>query len=330
MPVISSHPSLMQVTSPVTTESLETIEKWGTIQFSGYSRDPNLGEFDFRNINAFLQQRPDVTFRAYGLDVDENANLDFLQFLPNLRHVSLDSSYRMTNFEGLRFLPAELQTLCLGQTKKKLSLNFLGRFKELRQLYLEGHQKDVEVVSQLTSLRKLYINSLKLPDLTLFESLSRLIILGIYLGGTTNLAALPKIGEIRSLDLVQIRGLTDLSPLAEMPHLEYLLLQNLNRVEGLPSLKRLQHLKRVELTNVKGVTDLSPLLEVGQLEELAVYEARHLKPAAFDCLKGHPSIKRFSCSLGSQRADLSVIQLLGLPPAESRPAIPREELHNYA
>ena len=313
----------MQVTSPVTTESLESLSMSGTVQFNGLNLDPKLNESDFRNIDALLERRPDVTFRAYGLGEDDN--LGFLQFLRNIRRFSLDYSYRLTDFEGLQFLPSELQMLGFGLTKKKLSLNFLGRFAGLRRLYLEGHKKDLRVVSNLTGLQTLAISSLSLPDLTLFEPLSKLTSLGIYLGGTSNLAGLPNIGQIRRLDLVQIRGVTDLSPIADMPFLEYLLLECLNRVEGLPSLKRLKNLKRVELTNVKGVTDLSPLLEAEHLEELAVYEARHLKPEAFECLKGHPSLKRFSCNLGSHRADLNVINMIGLPLAESRPFFPQED-----
>ncbi len=325
MPAVSPQPGLMQVTSPVTTESLESLSMWGTIQFDGLNLNPKLNESDFRNIDAFLERRPDVTFRAYLLGFDEDDNLEFLQFLPNIRRFSLDSSHLLTDFEGLRFLPSELQMLGFGQTKKKLSLNFLGRFAGLRRLYLESHKKDLRVVSNLTYLQTLAITSLSLPDLTLFEPLSKLRTFGIYLGGTSNLAGLPNIGQIRRLDLVQIRGVTDLSPIADMPFLEYLLLQNLNRVEGLPSLKRLKNLKRVELTNVKGVTDLSPLLEAENLEEVAVYEARHLKPGAFDCLKEHRSLKRFSCATGSQRADLNVINMIGLPLAGDRPMFPQED-----
>ena len=325
MPAVSPQPGLMQVTSPVTTESLESLSSWGRIQFDGLNPDLRLNESDFRNINAFLERRPDVTFGVYHLGFDKDDNLEFLRFLPNMRRFSLDYSYRLADFEGLRFLPSELQTLGFGQTKKKLSLNFLGRFAGLRRLYLEGHKKDLRVVSNLTCLQVLWIRSLSLPDLEIFEPLSKLMALGIYLGGTSNLAALPNIGQIRHLDLAQIRGLTDLSPIADMPFLEYLLLQNLNRVEGLPSLKRLKHLKRVELTNVKGVTDLSPLLEAENLEEVAVYEARHLKPGAFDCLKEHRSLKRFSCATGSQRADLNAINMIGLPLAGDRPMFPQED-----
>lgn len=52
-----------------------------------------------------------------------------------------------------------------------------------------------------------------------------------------------------------VRGLDDLNPIADLPTLEYLYLQTLNRVTTLPSFIRCTQLARVHLESMKGLTD---------------------------------------------------------------------------
>jgi hypothetical protein len=306
-------PFIRTVRSPLTEEMLRPLDP--RCQWVQFSRA--MTEADYRTLAQWLDQYPTVTLRAYAEGT--GTDLDFLRFFPHIRRFHADYSHNLlVSLEGLNHLPAELTYLGLGQTRKRLSLAPLARFTALRRLYLEGQTKDVDVVGQLCSLTSVTLRSITLPDLSLLLPLTRLRALDLKLGGTNNLALLPQIGALQYLELWMVRGLADLSPVADITTLEYLFLQALKQVTALPSLASCTRLTRIHLETMKGLTDLSPLRTAPALTQLLLIDMPQLQPANLAVLSNHPALRQLSAGLGSRRKNDEVHQLLPLSPVSDR------------
>ncbi|WP_156171742.1 hypothetical protein [Demequina rhizosphaerae] len=307
MPRLDSR--ILDVASPVSWTDLRLIGSGVQIvQFQSA-----LTKRDYRRLAEALRRHPEVRLRAYGSYDGSITNLDFLEHFPELRRFSADALYHsLTNIEGLRFLPDDVESLTIGQTKKRLSVAPLHRFKNLTHLYLEGQTKDIDVISELQTLQSLTLRSITLPGLSMLHPLHNLRALDLKLGGTKDLSELPNVGRLEYLELWMVKGLSDLSPVADLASLDYLFLQSLRQVDTLPPMNRLTALTRVWLETMKGLTDLSPLRDAPQLRQLALIEMPHLAPDAVKPLIGHPTLTTLRAGLGSKRKNDAVAELLPL------------------
>ena len=298
------------VESPLTAEMLRpSATGAGVVQFRSLLTDA-----DFAQLGEWFRQYPSMKLRAYGSYDGSIRDLEFLRFFPTLRRFAADALYSsLGSLDGLRHLPPELEELVIGWTKRRLDLAVLGRFGDLSTLYLEGQTKGIEVLSSLRAIEDLTLRSITLPDLSLLLPLRRLLSLDLKLGGTRDLGLLPRIGELRYLELWLIRGLSDISVVGELPTLRSLFLQALRQVEALPDLHRAVSLRRVHLETMKGLRDLGPLATAPALEAVALIDMRHLQPADLAPLVGLPHLRAVTAGLGSRRKTEAAAALLGLP-----------------
>ena len=296
--------------SPVTDEMLRSSPTGrGTVQF-----DSLLTDDDFGRVATWLRDYPEITLRAYGGYDGSIRDLEFLRFFPTLRRFAADALWdKLGSLDGLRHLPDDLEELGLGATKRPLDLASLDRFRDLRYLFVEGPVRGIDVISSLTALDDLTLRSITLPDLSLLLPMRRLRSLDIKLGGTKDLRLLPRVGEIRYLELWLIKGLTDLDPIGEMTGLRSLFLQALAGVERLPDLSRCAELRRIHLETMKGLRDLSPLATAPALRDLVLIDLRQLSVADLEPLRLAPALRAVSLGLGSIRKNEAGEQLLGLP-----------------
>ena len=298
---------IRQIASPVTREMLRPLTTERVVQF----REP-LTDEEYRKVGRLLAGRPDVALRAYGLHVTD---LEFLAHFPHVRRFQADYLSKIESLDGLRHLPDDLESLILGEarTARQFSLRILERFTGLKELYLEKHTKDIEVIGALTQLEDLTLRSITLPDLEILLPLTRLQSLDLKLGGTKNLSLLPKIGRLRYVELWQVRGLSDISPVADLPHLQYLFLQSLRQVTHLPDMTRMPALRRVVLDTMKGITELRPLAGAPALEQLLLVAMRQVTLDDLECLVGHPTLREAVFGLGSIKRNEAAYALVGVP-----------------
>lgn len=303
------------VSSPLTDEMLRPFRSpMATVQFQSL-----LTEADFARLAEWMSDQPTVGLRAYGSYDGSITNLEFLRHFAGLRRFAADALYHsLTALDGLRHLPDELDDLVIGQTKTKLDVSIVGRFKFLTRLYVEGQTKGLASIAELEGLEELTLRSITLPDLSMLLPLGRLRALELKLGGTRDLALLPRIGELLYLELWMVKGLSDISAVGELTSLRYLFLQSLRQVVELPDFSGCTALRRIHLETMKGITNLEPLLTARALEELAVVDGSHLQPDAFACLQQHPTLQAVTAGLGSRKKNEAVDKLLGLPPAGSK------------
>jgi hypothetical protein len=191
-------------------------------------------------------------------------------------------------------------SLCATKSKKP-SLAPVARFDQLRKLSLEGQQKDLDVISKLTSLEDLTLRSISVADFAFLRDLNRLWSLDIKLGGSKNLAALEGMAGIKYLELWQVRGLNDISVVSTLTGLQHLFLQSLPNVTCIPDLSRLRALRRVFLENMKGLKDVRSLASAPALEDFIHCSAQGMEPDQYLDLLKMPTLRRLLVGFGSER-----------------------------
>jgi hypothetical protein len=293
--------------------------------------------------DRLFTSRPEIELRVYGFYSSE-CDLSFLGYLTNLHHFSADclmraegiervadlprleslrvGIYNLESFDFLANLPARnLRKLSLGATKsKKPALGHLERFGELRKLYVEGQQKEIEAISKLPCLEDLTLRSITVGDLDFIRHLKNLWSLDIKLGGTNNLAALADIDTIKYLELWQVRGLKDISVISTMRGLQYLFLQSLPHVANLPDSSNLRALRRVNLDSMKGLKDIRGLAKAPALEEFMHCSAHGMEPTHYADILKSKTLKRMSVGFGSARKNKELddqARHMGIEPYES-------------
>jgi hypothetical protein len=274
--------------------------------------------------DRFFTKRPEVELRVFGF-YGSACDFKFLSRLQNVRRFSADclmkaygieqvaaleqlesltvGIFDLESFEFLEQLrTSNLRELSLCATKsKKPSLAPLARFSQLRKLYLEGQQKNIDVVSGLATLEDLTLRSINVPDLDFLRDLRQLWSLGIKLGGSKNLSALDGMAAIKYLELWQVRGLDDISVISTLTGLQYLFLQSLPHIARIPDLSRLGALRRIYLENLKGLREIRALATAPALEELMHCSAEGMQPDQYLDLLKSPTLRRLWVGFGSEK-----------------------------
>ncbi len=302
------YPFIRQIRSPLTEDQLQPLDpKCRVVQ-----SDSPLTDEDHEKLAPFLKKYPDVSFRVYGYyNVGGVGDLSFLRFYPFVKNFQVDL-FKLESLDGIEHLPIDLEYLGIGQTKKKISLKPLSQFKNIKELYLEGHTKDLEVLSELITLEKVNLRTIKLSDLSVLLPLKKLWSLSLKLGGTKDLTLLPQIRNLKYLEVWMVKGLSDISIVSELSSLQFLFLQDLKNVKSLPDFSKCQDLKRIVLDNMKSLEDLSPLLTAKNLEDIVIVNGNNFSPEDISCFKNHPHLKRGLIALGSIKKNDKVKELLPL------------------
>lgn len=257
-----------------------------------------------------MQDYPAVYFRVYLAGAE--SDLRFLKYYTFIKKFEMDV-YGIGSIDGIEYLPDDLSQFSFGLTKKRFSLSFLGKFKNLRELYLEGQSKNIEVISELKNIEKIQLRSITLKDLSILVPLKKLWWLAIKLGGTCNLSLLPELTGLKYLELWMIRGLKDISPISKLVNLQKLFLDRLKNVKSLPDFSLCRNLKDIQINTTKeGISDVSSLQSAVNLEEL-LFSGHTLQPGDFICLKKHPSLKCALIGLGSHKKNTEIEKILSLP-----------------
>jgi hypothetical protein len=258
-----------------------------------------LTEEQLSRAGRLIAERPDVWLRVH---LAQSPDLAFLKYFSGLRLLDLEV-YDLESLNGLAYVRDSLEAFHFGKTEKVFPLRFLQDLPHLRNLFLGGHRKEIDVLSRLVDLMQLSLRGITLPDLALILPLTRLRGLSIHLGGTSDLRLLPRFSELEEVNLLRITGLSDLSMLAELTALKTLTLDWLRNVTTLPSLAPLQHLETVSMETMKGLTSLASIAAAPALQRLQIITMPQLKAADFTCLVGHPSLRVLMAYPGGKKVN---------------------------
>jgi len=259
--------------------------------------------------DVYLIVRSDSAWRR----LEPVADLDFLRYFPWLTRLAVLCN-GLKNIDGLTHLrqPRRLD-IHSSQSRTVSAVPLAATGGSLRHLSLEIPVSKVEALSELTGLITLTLRTVRMPDLAVLTPIAGLRGLDLKLGGTRDLSLLPSFTRLQYFEAWLVRGLSDVSPLAEVPSLEEIFLESLRNVTELPPLDNLSRLRSITLRFMKGLTDLNPLLTAPALEEVSL-TLEQLQPEDIAPLAAHPTLKRAHISLGSDRKDALAEAALGLPP----------------
>lgn len=309
---LQTYPFIREVSSPISDNMLTPLDsRCDVVQFN---RD--LTDNDYKKLSKFLMRYPRITLRAYGGYGHTLKNVNFIKYFPNHKAFAVDVPF-IDNLDGLSWLSSDLEYLGIGNTvHKNFSLNFLTLYPHLKNLYINGHHKDIEAVSCLVELEHLILRSISLPSATLLEPLTNLQYLAIKLGGIKDISALTHLPLLKYLELWRIRGLTDIESISNITSLEYIFLQSLKHINHIPDLSRLNNLDRFHLESMKNIHDLTPITSAPALKELLVLDMPQLELSNFEIFKKYPSLKSILMSLGNINKNAQIQNMLELSPAQ--------------
>lgn len=298
------------------------------LQFSG-----PVEQSTFSLLNTeFFSKRPDVELRAYGF-YSQVCDLKFISEMANLRRFSADclrdatglehlssiekleslrvGVYNLDNFDFLKEIDPNIKELRLCATKsKKPDIKHLSRFKFLETIYLEGQQKNIEVLSDLLNLKDVTLRSISAPGIDYLKPLKKMWSLDIKLGGIKDLTGIESMNNIKYLELWQIKGLSDITVISTLEGLQYLFLQSLKQITTLPSFDRLYKLRRICLENMKGLGDIKSLKTAPALREYCHVDASNIPPEDFLPLLENQNLKKVSVGFGSGKRNSKFCQLM--------------------
>jgi hypothetical protein len=312
----------------LSTAEIDSLAANPTVRVLQTSEPATAATWDLIN-QRLVMSRPDIQIRVfahYGMKCDlsflhqickvqrlsldclrDVAGIETIADLPELRSLAV-GIYNLDNFDFLKGLDAtKLTAISLMATaSKKPSLKVLSRFRHLTRLYLEGQQKDIEVIDGLKMLEDLTLRSVTAKSFGFLHDLRRLWSLDLKLGGSNDLSALAGMSSLKYLELWQVRGLQDLSPIAQVTGLQYLFLQLLPQVTELPDFSGLVRLRRIYLENMKGLRSVAAVDRAPSFEDLIVVSAKNLAPDDFRPLLRKKTLKRLIAYFGSETKNVAL------------------------
>ena len=299
---------VLQTSSPV------DVESWKRINYSLIPIRPDIeiriyGHYSSECDLSILANIPDV--QKLSVDCLRRAtNIEVVSTLKNLKSLSI-GIYNLENLEFLKGIPSALKTLFIGTTKsKKPDLKYLDRFVDLEELYIEGQNKNIDVIGQLSSLRKLVLRSTTPKDISFIRKLKNLWSLDIKLGGIKDPKPLEGLENIRYFELWLVKGLSDISVISSLVGLEFLFLQALRNVIALPNTSNLVNLRRIYIDTMKGLKDVSGILKSPSLEEFIHVCAQNMQPEQYTELLKLPTLKKALFGFGSEKKNKAIEELM--------------------
>lgn len=278
-----------------------------------------------------IKLRPDIEIRIYG-HYSKSCDLSTLDYIPNVENLSVDCLRSVSNFERverlrklrllsvgiynldtfsfLESLPDSIEKLFLGATKsKKPSLEGLTKLAKIRELYIEGQNKELEVIGELRQLEKLVLRFVSPADISFIRKLPKLWSLDIKLGGIKDLHSLEGLANLKYLELWQVKGLSDISVISSLVGLQYIFLQSLTNVVVFPDLRNLINLRRVYLETMKGLQELDGLFNGPALEEFIHVCAQNMSPEQYEPLLRMKSLQKalFGFASGKKNSQIELL-----------------------
>ena len=230
----------------------------------------------------------------------EASNLDSIAEIPHLEMLAL-GIFELRDLSVLESVSPNLISLGLTATRsKKPDLAVIRRFPGLRELFIEGHTKNIGVISELRELEDLTLRSITTPDVSYLSPLRNLWSLDIKLGGIKSFDGLRGMSNIKYLELWQVMGLEDVSFISDLRGLQNLFLEAITRLKAIPSLRDSVCLRRVTVSTMKSLQDFSELEWAPALQEFGL-GGNSQEPEQLLPVLRNPNVRRIAAGFGSDR-----------------------------
>ncbi len=235
-------------------------------------------------------------------DPIEDAKLQAALCFPALRGLRLHAHW-VHDLALLRNLPQDLESLVLDAEtdRPKVGMDALRRFRDLRRLSLAGPCKGLDALGDLRNLRELGLPKVGADTCAFLSNLKELEHLYLGRGSLSDLTVVGTLPRLRLLSLFELRRLSDVSPLSDCHTLQWLDLDTLPGVSGLPSLA--ESLLVLKLESLPSLVDFARVSSASALELFLFVSSK--KPAAvpadFEPVLRLPSLRHVKAAFGITR-----------------------------
>ncbi|HKY34364.1 MAG TPA: hypothetical protein VJN18_00380 [Polyangiaceae bacterium] len=244
------------------------------------------------------------------LDCLQHANhVDTIAELPHLEHLGIDifelADTQILRFENLR----ALRSLFVGDTRRsRLDLSYVSTFAQLDSLRISGQTLGLQAIADLPALRALTLRSIpKSSALGFVSKIASLRSLDVVLGGRSDVHEVQST-NLRDLELIRIRGLSDLGDLARFPNLVSLVLEDQIQVRAVHLTPANATCQSLRIFNCKNLSTLSGLNHLTQLRHLRIGTT----PLDIDSLLATlpPTLETCGIYTGKERENRRIRELL--------------------
>jgi len=211
---------VLNIYSNLTDEDLELLAP-NFVNLIQFARRTHITGTTLQLINKkLLLTKPNIGLRVITNGYGAFDDLDFLEYLSNLKNITADLRSKDEIHKINKHL--QLETLAIGTTK--VSIKEIVHQTSLKNLSIFDKPKDIQIVEQMHWIENLTFSNQSLKNLDFLKPLVNLKELHFGLGGTTNLSALPNIGKIERLSFLMVRQLfiKDLLPINDMKFIKEL------------------------------------------------------------------------------------------------------------
>ena len=251
-------------------------------------------DLDMQQVSRLWNGRRDVELRLLGYAARD---FEFLRYFPGLARLNVQVPI-IRNIDGLRHVAESLKEFTLASTTERLSLRPLAACAQLESLHLQRQQKDFAKLRSLARLRYVGLSGVSLKDLSALLPFEHLRSLFLGFCKPIDLGLLGRFTGLEAINLMKINNLHDVSALRLGRNLRRIELHWLPHVETLPDLSELARLAEVEIETMKSLRDVSSIARAPALRFLGLWDCKSLTPQSFECLRGHPTLKRLNFGVG--------------------------------
>jgi hypothetical protein len=301
------------------------------VKYLQTSEAKNRTTFELLDEN-FFSKRPDVQLRMFGY-YSSNCDLSLIKNLKNIERFSADCLREAKNIESIITLP-KLIDLSIGIFKldnfdflddvnenitglslqatlsKKPKIKKINRFKNLKQLYLEGQQNGIESICDLKQLEEIVLRSISTMNLEYLNGLNNLWSVDIKLGGIKDFNDLTKLKSIKYLEIWQVLKFENIEFISELKTLQNLFLQSLPLIKSIPHLSKCVNLRRIYLENMKSLKDLSGIKYAKNLEEFIFVSATKQEIEDILPVLDIKKLKKSSVHFGSDKKNQMIKKII--------------------
>ena len=233
----------------------------------------------YQVIDQILTLRPDITFRLFHFLCEDTIDIAFLKKMPHLSRLAIDIHLRdrqeainldvlttlklkelildcfdLRDYGFVQNLSDGLENLTIMADTMGPGVNFdcswLLKYNKLNTLWLgKKTKKNLECISQISSLKALSLRGIKLTDFSWLKQM-QLESFALLWNSNNDLHELAELKGLKEIELWRINKLSDISFMEDLKELETIKLQDLKHITRLPDLSKHTKLQRVFLLGV--------------------------------------------------------------------------------
>lgn len=204
-----------------------------------------------------------------------------------------------------------------GSRKNNVELKYLEDYTGITTLSLDGHIKNIQAIGKLEKITELTLSISSRASIGCLNHLPKLKTLRFVLGGRTDLNELD-LFTAETLEIVRVKGFTDLGNLSKFKNLKKLLIRDQIQIRRLDFGGDLTNLTDVQLFNCKNLGTVAGLSHLRSLRTFRVYKTsidfddmmQQKLPAALKTLAFNTSIKSIDTAIKARLTSLGYDDVL--------------------